>query len=78
MIHGRAVRGAAVLACCFALLVSGDAEAYLDPGTGSLLVQGALAALAAAGYALRLYWKRIRSLIRRQTQDNNTDHSPRA
>lgn len=42
-----------------------DALAYLDPGTGSLIVQSVIAAVAAAGFALRLYWGRIRLAFRR-------------
>jgi hypothetical protein len=42
-----------------------EAFAYLDPGTGSLIVQSLIAALAAAGFALRLYWGRIRSWFQR-------------
>ena len=33
--------------------------AYLDPGTGSLIIQGLIAAFAGAAIALRAYWKRI-------------------
>jgi hypothetical protein len=40
------------------------AFAYLDPGTGSLIVQSVIAAVAAAGFAVRLYWRRIRAMFR--------------
>jgi hypothetical protein len=42
-----------------------SAFAYLDPGTGSLAVQSLIAAVAAAGFALRLYWRRIRGWFQR-------------
>lgn len=42
-----------------------EAFAYLDPGTGSLIVQSVIAAIAAAGFTLRLYWGRVRSLFKR-------------
>ncbi len=35
------------------------AYAYLDPGTGSALLQGVLAALAAIVVAGKLYWHRL-------------------
>jgi uncharacterized membrane protein SpoIIM required for sporulation len=41
------------------ILLSSDAHAYLDPGTGSLLLQGLLAAIAVAAAAAGLYWNRI-------------------
>jgi len=36
-----------------------DALAYLDPGTGSLIVQSVIAAVAAIGFGMRLYWGRL-------------------
>lgn len=32
---------------------------YLDPGSGSLIVQAIVGALAAAGVAIKLFWHRI-------------------
>ena len=40
------------------------AYAYLDPGTGSILIQGAIATVAGALVAGRLYWERIKSWFR--------------
>jgi len=49
-----------ILALGFALaLFSVDAYAYLDPGTGSAIIQGVIAAIAALGVTLKLYWHRI-------------------
>lgn len=36
-----------------------DASAYIDPGTGSLLLQMLLAAIAGAFVTIKLYWYRI-------------------
>lgn len=36
-----------------------QAHAYIDPGTGSALIQGLIAAVAAIGVTLKLYWHRI-------------------
>ena len=33
--------------------------AYLDPGSSSMIVQMFLGGLAAAGVALKLYWRRL-------------------
>ena len=38
--------------------------AYLDPGTGSMLVQLLVGGLAAAAVAIKLYWYRILRLLR--------------
>jgi len=36
---------------------------YLDPGTGSLILQVLLAGVLGAGIIVRIFWKRIRSLF---------------
>lgn len=41
------------------LLFVNVAYAYLDPGTGSALLQGVLAALAAIAVTAKLYWHRL-------------------
>lgn len=46
------------------LLATPRAEAYLDPGTGSILLQSLVAAAAALAVGLRLYWRRLKSLFR--------------
>ena len=40
-------------------LVTIDVHAYLDPGTGSMIIQGLIAAVAMIGITGRLYWHRI-------------------
>jgi len=46
-------------------LLSGlsDKLAYLDPGSGSFLIQLLIAALLGAGIALRAYWGKIKKLF---------------
>jgi hypothetical protein len=41
------------------------AHAYLDPTTGSILLQGLLAGVAGLAVVLRLYWHRLKALFRR-------------
>jgi hypothetical protein len=43
------------------------AHAYLDPTTGSILLQGLLAGAAGLTVVLRLYWGRVRGFFRRLT-----------
>jgi hypothetical protein len=47
------------------LATPGVAHAYIDPGTGSLVLQGLIAAVAAAGVVIRGYWYRIKGWFRR-------------
>jgi hypothetical protein len=48
------------------LLGSRSAYAYLDPGTGSMLVQGLLAAIAVASATVAAFWTRIVRFFRAQ------------
>ena len=41
-------------------LFTQSAWAYLDPGTGSMLLQVILGGIAALGVALKLFWHKIR------------------
>ena len=41
-----------------------SAYAYLDPGTGSILLQGAIAGIAGILLAVRTYWARITGVFR--------------
>ncbi len=41
------------------------AFAYLDPGTGSMLIQGLIGAVAAAFVVGRLYWYKIKTFFAR-------------
>ena len=42
------------------LAFSASAHAYLDPGTGSILVQSLLAGRAGAAAVISLYWQRVK------------------
>ena len=42
------------------LMITPSAFAYLDPGTGSMLLQVILGGIAAVGVALKLFWHKIR------------------
>ena len=43
------------------LLFFTDTQAYLDPGTGSMLLQVILGGVAAVGVAIKLYWHKLRA-----------------
>lgn len=50
-----------VLVCV--LLISPAAFAYLDPGSGSMLLQVVLGGVAAIGVATKLYWHRAKRAL---------------
>lgn len=63
-----------LLACM--LLVCWDlANAYIDPGTGSALIQGLIAAVAAVGVTLKLYWHRIIGFLGLKKNDKDSRSS---
>jgi hypothetical protein len=42
---------------------------YLDPGSGSFLIQLLMAAALGAGVAIKMYWSKIKSLFRGKKAD---------
>ena len=50
------------------------AHAYLDPGTGSIILQAILGFVAAAAATVSIYWEKFKSIInkvlKRDTKDN--------
>jgi hypothetical protein len=57
-----------------ALLAPATAHAYVDPGTGSMVLQGVIAAVLGLGLTLKLYWRKIRKrLTGKRERDDETD-----
>ena len=60
------------------IAASGRAEAYLDPGSVSLVIQAIVAALAGAALTWKHWYWRLRSFLRRDSnQDPGADDSGR-
>ncbi len=51
------------------IFIYSDANAYIDPGTGSLLLQGLIAGIAAGAYTLKLYWYKIKGFFLRKNDN---------
>jgi hypothetical protein len=49
------------------------ALAYVDPGTGSFVIQGIIAAVVGAGVALKIFWKRITGKLGGKDRDEDDD-----
>ena len=45
------------------LLQTAPASAYLDPGTGSMMLQAIIGGIVAAGVVGRLYWYRLKASV---------------
>jgi hypothetical protein len=61
----------------FLVLSASSAYAYLDPGSGSMILQVLLGGLAALAVILKLYWHRFLTLFgidKGKKQDRELDH----
>jgi hypothetical protein len=73
------IREKRLLVLCLAVqltVFSSAAHAYLDPGTGSILVQSLLAGIAGAVAVIGLYWQRVKAFfvnLRRSSRDAKPD-----
>ena len=43
-----------------------NAYAYIDPGSGSIILQALLGALAAIGASISIYWNKFKNLFKRK------------
>ena len=67
-----------VLAFTAALWPFKSAQAYFDPGTGSLLVQSLIGALIAVGAGVGVFWDRVQTffagLKKKSREDDAANH----
>lgn len=50
-----------------------DAHAYLDPGTGSIIIQGLIASAAAGLMIVRTYWSRLKSFYKKTPEAKSSE-----
>lgn len=55
-----------VVGLWLSLFIVGDVHAYLDPGTGSIVLQAIIAAVAGGFMVLRIYWSKVKQLFTRR------------
>ena len=68
---GSRILGACLLLGALALLFPPPAAAYLDPGSGSFILQILAAFLLGAGVAIRMQWRRIKRWLRPSAKGEN-------
>lgn len=54
--------------------IAGPAHAYLDPGTGAMLLQGLLGGIAGLLVVLRLYWGKVKAFFGRSDTPTPPDN----
>ena len=64
-----------VVFCWFFLMMERAAFAYLDPGTGSLLLQLLLGGVAGLAVIGKLYWRRFLSFLGVSQQKDSMDEA---
>jgi hypothetical protein len=65
-----------LLSCVLLMAAPPPAEAYIDPGAGSLLMQVFLGGTAMVAVMARVFWGRIRALFRRRAPAAGKDVLP--
>ena len=50
-------------AALFSAALVAPAHAYLDPGTGSMILQAIIGGIAVAGATLSVYWGKVKSMF---------------
>ncbi len=50
-------------------IVPAEARAYLDPGTGSAIIQMAIAAVVGGLFVLKTYWRKVVSIFTGRTSE---------
>ncbi|RLA39178.1 MAG: hypothetical protein DRR42_27600 [Gammaproteobacteria bacterium] len=57
----------------FFLTISSAANAYLDPGTGSMLLQGIIASIALGLFTIKTWWYRLVSFFPNRQQNQKAE-----
>ena len=62
-----------IFICIYMLALSKEAYAYIDPGTGSLILQGLIGTLIAGFFVIKKYWEQLKLFFkgnRKKNEDN--------
>ena len=57
------------------LCYAAPAFAYIDPGTGSIILQGLIASIAGLIVVARLYWQRVKQFVSRLMSGGKSEGS---
>tara|TARA_B110000483_G_C17877363_1_gene420341 strand:- start:189 stop:353 length:165 start_codon:yes stop_codon:yes gene_type:complete len=48
-----------------------SAYAYLDPGLGSILLQGIIVGIAAVSLTIKIYWQKIKTFFKKKKKEGD-------
>jgi len=49
--------------------IQAPAYAYIDPGTGTIILQALIGGIVAGGAAVSLYWRKLKSFFSKKKKD---------
>ena len=58
-----------ILFFLFIFLIHNTAYAYIDPGTGSIIIQAIVGAFAAGGIFLKKYWYKLKNFFKKKNKN---------
>ena len=51
-----------------------DAQAYFDPGTGSMVLQLLIASVLGFVFTMKIYWEKFKNFFKKLFSKNNSDN----
>ena len=60
-----------IVAIVVCAAVSTPAYGYIDPGTGSLIIQGLIGTIAALSVTAKVYWHKIKIFLAKESDDTS-------
>ena len=54
-------------------LLTFDAQAYIDPGSGSIIIQAIIGAIATVGTTATIYWKKIKDFFKKDKKKDDDE-----
>jgi len=73
--HTHVGRWTLTAVALFLTMLAQPAWAYLDPGTGSMIISAIVGLFATVGLAVKTYWYKIKAFFRKDTTDLPTGDS---
>ena len=60
-----------ILGATLFMALTGPAYAYLDPGTGSILLQGLFALIAGTIVTVKMYWHKVQAFFHKNRSNDS-------
>ena len=54
-------------------LLAFDAQAYIDPGSGSIIIQAIIGVIATVGTTATIYWRKIKDFFKKDKKKDNDE-----